>query len=71
MSELGTYEAAGQYHVAPTTLLNLIAQGRLKAVKNEYNRWRISRESLEEWNSKRIARRMAHCARLNTEAASD
>ena len=57
MSELGTFEAARLFNVSPVTLLNLIAQGRLQARKNEYNRWRISRKSLEAWNAKRLARR--------------
>ena len=57
MSEIGTFEAAREYDVSPVTLLSLIAQGRLKARKNAYNRWRINRKSLETWNAKRLARR--------------
>ena len=57
MKELGTFEAARIYDTSPVTLLTLIAQGRLKARKNDYNRWRIDRRSLEAWNQKRLARR--------------
>jgi hypothetical protein len=56
MTELGTFEAAKEFHVHPVTLLNLIALGRLDARKNEYNRWRINRKSLEAWNLKRLER---------------
>lgn len=57
MPELGTFDAARVFDVSPVTLLQLIAQGRLQAHKDEDGRWRINRQSLEQWNRKRLARR--------------
>ncbi len=71
MTELGTFEAAKEFHVHPVTLLNLIALGRLEARKNEYNRWRISRKSLEAWNAKRLARRHGKRSRVARAAATE
>jgi len=72
MSELGTFEAAREFNVHPVTILNLIAQGRLQARKNEYNRWRINRKSLEQWNAARLARRgnRAHGAHRESSLAN-
>jgi len=57
MSDMGTFQAARLFDVSPVTLLQLIAQGKLQAYKNGDGRWRINRQSLEQWNQKRLARR--------------
>jgi excisionase family DNA binding protein len=57
MPEMGTFEAARVFDVSPVTLLQLIAQGRLQAHKDGDGRWRINRQSLEQWNQKRLGRR--------------
>jgi hypothetical protein len=50
---LSTFQAAKLYDVPPTRLGFLIAQGRIKAEKID-GKWAIDRQSLEQWNRKRL-----------------
>ena len=70
MAELGTFEAARVFDVSPVTLLQLIAQGRLQAHKDGSGRWRISRQSLDAWNRKRLARRRKAIAKTAVAAGA-
>jgi hypothetical protein len=65
MPELSTYEAARAYGAHPVTLQRLVAVGRLDGRKDKNGRWRISRKSLDLWNSKRLARTQK-VAKVNT-----
>lgn len=56
LDELGTFEASKKFNVSVPWLLNLINRGRLDARKNEYNRWRITRKSLEAWKLAKVKR---------------
>jgi hypothetical protein len=71
MKELGTFEAAREFNVSVVALLNLIYLGKLEARKNEYNRWRITRKSLEAWNKKRRAKRASTRAELSKREAGE
>ena len=54
--ELTTSQAVQTYGVFPNVLHRMILMGRLKARKNADGRWLISKESLEQWNRKRVRR---------------
>lgn len=51
--ELTTSQAVRKYGVFPGALHRLILLGRLKAHKNEFGVWMISKDSLETWNRNR------------------
>jgi hypothetical protein len=54
--EMTTSQASRAYGVFPGVLHRLIVMGRLKAHKDADGRWLISRDSLENWNVKRVRR---------------
>ena len=54
--ELTTSEAVRAYRTHPNVLLRLILIGRLIARKNSDGKWLITKESLENWDRKRLRR---------------
>jgi hypothetical protein len=56
MVELTTSQAVRAYGTHPNVLNRLILLGRLQAHKDADGRWLISRESLENWNARRVRR---------------
>jgi hypothetical protein len=54
--EITASQAAKKYGVFPHVLYRMILMGRLEAHKDVDGRWRISTQSLERWNSRRVRR---------------
>jgi hypothetical protein len=53
-SELSTSEASREFQTHSNALTRLIAMGRIAARKDEHGNYRISRESIEGWNARRV-----------------
>ena len=56
MSELTISEAVRVYEVHPNVLSRMILMGRVKGRKNVNGHWLITKDSLEDWNRRRVRR---------------